>query len=252
MSKLSVAIITKNAAETIRNTLRSVQTVADELLVVDDGSTDQTVKIAEECGARVVSHHEKDFGKQKAYAVSLTSYRWVLVLDSDETVTEKFGQELERILRNPQFDAFYVPFQTHLFGKPLHYGGENYKKLVFFDKSKVVIHASAVHEAFIPLTARTATTAHKINHYSYRSLKQMFSKFTDYALRDAESKFKHNENGGVRKIFLYPLHMFWARFVKDKGYKDGISRIILDGGFAYMEFLTYFALSVRRMTKKHE
>ena len=77
----------------------------------------------------------------------------------------------------------------------------------------------------------------------------MFNKFTDYAKRDVQTKINNREKSSLKKIILYPLHMFWARFFKDKGYKDGLFRIPLDLGFAYMEFLTYFLLLFKRKWK---
>ena len=78
----------------------------------------------------------------------------------------------------------------------------------------------------------------------------MFIKFTDYAIREAKQKARKHEKSSLKKIFLYPLHMFWARFFKDKGYRDGIRRIILDAGFAYMELLTYSALLLYNLMHK--
>ena len=74
----------------------------------------------------------------------------------------------------------------------------------------------------------------------------MYKKFTDYAIRNASEKLKKGEKTSIKKIFIYPVHMFWARFIKDKGYKDGFFRMPLDIGFAYMEFLTYFLLIFKK------
>ena len=247
--KLSVVLITRNAASTIAQSLESVQSLANEIVVVDDNSTDQTRSIAARFEATVVSHHEPNLGKQKNFAVSQATNKWVLVLDSDEIVTPQLAEELSTLLQNPTKDAYYIRFQTHLFGKPLHYGGEYYEKLVFFDRSKVSIQPASVHEAFLPVTQSVGKTKNKIAHYSYRTILQMYKKFTDYALKDAESKFRTGEKANLKNIFLYPPHMFWARFITDQGYKDGFARIILDLGFAYMEFLTYFKLLMIQLFK---
>ncbi len=82
----------------------------------------------------------------------------------------------------------------------------------------------------------------KILHYSYRSLTQLYKKFSGYAWKEAKRKRQQGERTSAKKIVLYPLHMFWARFIEDKGYQDGFFRIPLDLGFAYMEFLTYFLM----------
>ena len=70
----------------------------------------------------------------------------------------------------------------------------------------------------------------------------MYKKFTDYAIREAKQRRLNGESTSLKKIVMYPPHMFWARFIKDEGYRDGLFRIPLDLGFAYMEFLTYMTM----------
>lgn len=241
-SSLSVVIITKNAEELIDQCIQSLKGLADEIIVADDYSTDKTVEIARKYGAKVYLHHQPDFGKQKAYGVSKTKGEWVLVVDSDEIVSEELKKEIKEIprsARNDRYDGYYIPFQNHFLGKSLKYGGENYKKLVLFKCNAVTIKPALVHEKFEIKSTKIGELKGKIYHYSYRSLGQMYKKFTDYAIREAKQKTRKGEKTSIKKIFLYPIHMFWARFIKDKGYKDGLFRIPLDLGFAYMEFLTY-------------
>ena len=99
-----------------------------------------------------------------------------------------------------------------------------------------------IHAVYKIKTGKIGQFKNKIDHYSYRSLSQLFIKFTNYAIREARQKKSRGEKSSLKKVFLYPAHLFWARFIKDKGYKDGLFRIPLDLGFAYMEFLTYFLL----------
>ena len=101
---------------------------------------------------------------------------------------------------------------------------------------------SLVHEHIESDQSDIGLLKNKILHYSYRSLPQMFSKFTNYALREAKQKKENREKITFSKLFLYAPHMFYARFIKDHGYKDGLFRIPLDIGFAYMELITYWSL----------
>jgi hypothetical protein len=78
----------------------------------------------------------------------------------------------------------------------------------------------------------------------------MFSKFTDYGIRMGKEKFLNGEKSSFKKIFIYPAHMFWARFIKDKGFEDGFFRIPLDILFAYMEFMTYITLFILNIKNK--
>ncbi len=250
-SSLSLVVITKNAEELLEKTLESVKGLVDEIVLVDDYSKDKTIEIAKTYVAKTYLHHERDLGKQRKYAVSKATSEWVLILDADEWLSNELFNEIRRILSSLRSSrmtcsAYYIPFQTHFLGRPLHYGGEHYKKLILFRKDSVAIKPALVHEKYEVTKGKAGILKNKILHYSYRSLGEMFAKFTDYGFRDAEQKIKNGEKTSLRKIFLYPIHMFWARFVEDKGYRDGIFRILLDIGFAYMEFLTYFLMLFKK------
>lgn len=241
---ISLLMIVKNASSTIEKSLMSVQGLVDTIVVVDNFSTDKTVQIAKKYGAKVYFYKGESLGEQRAYGLNKCRTEWVLVLDSDETVTSELKREIKSKLQNPNIKGFLIPFQNHLFGHPIKYGGEDYKMLRLFRKDQAKITPDLVHEKFA-VSGKISFLKNKINHYSYRSLGQMYRKFTDYAVREAKQKQMLGEKSSLKKIFLYPPHMFWARFIKDKGYKDGIYRIPLDLGFGYMEFVTYWRLKFK-------
>lgn len=250
---ISVVIITKNAKETLPKSLNSVSAWADEIVIVDNKSEDNTLEIAKRYRTAIFSDLEYDLGKQRAFGLTKTHNEWVLFLDSDEVVSDELREEIKTVISRKQSSqlklactnynsAYYIPFQNHFLGRPIHHGGEDYKMLRLFKKDCVKINPSLVHEEVIVQKGKTGKLKNKIYHYSYRSLWQTYAKFTDYALREAKQKYKKKERASVSKIFTYPIHIFWARFVEDEGYKDGITRIVLDLAFAYMEMLTYVIL----------
>lgn len=243
-NRLSLLMITKNAGELLEKSLTSVIGLVDEIVIVDNYSSDRTVTIAKKFGARIYFNREENLGKQRGFGLSKVSNDWVLVLDSDEIVSKELKKEIVILLNdyNVKKNGFYINYQNHYLGQILKYGGENYKMLRLFKKDRVKIHPSMVHEKFELKQDQAGYLKGKIFHHSYRSFLQMFRKFTDYGVRMAKEKYLSGEKSSFKKIFLYPPHLFWARFIKDKGYKDGLFRIPLDLGFAYMEFLTYFLL----------
>ncbi|MFS8159981.1 MAG: glycosyltransferase family 2 protein, partial [Candidatus Roizmanbacteria bacterium] len=224
---LSTIIITKNAGDVLEDCLLSIKDLASEVIMVDDGSVDQTIKIAEKYGASIFSHHERDLGKQKAWALSKSTKPWVLSLDADERASETMAQEVKESLEedNNKYSGYIIPFQNHFLGRSLLYGGENYKMMRLFRRDSVLIENALVHEGFRLRNGEVGSLKNPILHFSYRSLTQMYKKFTDYAIREAQQKRKCGEKSSLKKIFLYPLHMIWARFIKDKGYKDGLFRL---------------------------
>ena len=124
--------------------------------------------------------------------------------------------------------------------------------LRLFRKNSANMTPSLIHEHFKLSKGKSGRLKGKIFHHSYRSFPQIFVKFTDYGIRMAKEKFLSGEKSSFKKIFIYPIHMFWARFIKDKGYEDGLFRIPLDLGFAYMEFITYVTLLILSFPRRRE
>lgn len=249
MSDLSTLIITKNSGEVIEGCLKSLKRLETETIIVDGGSVDDTLQTARKYGCKIYDYKGNDFGKQKAYALQKATSDWVLSLDSDERVSGALVAEIQEILQScsNMFSGYIIPFQNHFLGKLVARGGEDYKMLRLFRKDSVVIDSALVHEGFRMKSGKVGNMKSPILHFSYRSLWQMYSKFTDYAIREAEQKAQAGEKSSLKKIFMYPVHMVWARFIKDEGYKDGLFRLPLDIGFGYMEFLTYFLLAFKRV-----
>ena len=240
---LSVVVITKNAERLLEQSLNSVAKIANEIVLVDSESTDNTLDIAKRFNARIYKHNTRNLGLQKEFGVNKAKYEWILILDSDEIVSPKLLKEIAKtITSKTKFYGYKIPYQNYLFGKPIYYGGENYQKLILFKKKYCRIKHVLLHENFEVKNFNYGQLKNKIHHYSYVNLFQMYKKFTNYALLEATQKYLDQEESSLKKVTLYPLHMFWARFIKDKGYKDGLARITLDIGFGYMEFLTYLAL----------
>ncbi len=252
---LSVLMITKNAAETLGKSLASVKKIADEIIIVDSKSTDRTVEIAKSYLAKVYVKEFTDIGKQRIFGLSKATGKWILILDCDEIVSKNLMKEIKLKIVPPKRDpakggknkklkinSYYIPYQNFFLNKPLKYGGEDYKMLRLFRRVKLSIKPSLVHNRLEVKDQRVGYLKGKIFHHSYRSFLQMLKKFTDYGIRMAKEKYLNGERSSLKKIFLYPLHLFWSRFITDKGYEDGLFRIPLDLGFAYMEMVTYLLL----------
>lgn len=251
-AKLSVLMITKNAAETLEKSLASIKKITDEIIIVDSKSTDRTVEIAKNYLAKVYIKEFSDIGKQRIFGLSKATSKWILILDCDEIVSEKLMKEIKSKIENNRItiNGYYIPYQNFFLNKPLQYGGEDYKMLRLFRRIKLAIKPSLVHNKIQVKDEKVGYLKGKIFHHSYRSFFQIFSKFTDYGIRMGKEKFLNREKSTFKKIFIYPIHMFWARFIKDKGYEDGFFRIPLDLGFAYMEFMTYVTLFILNIKNK--
>ncbi len=253
-SSLSVVLITKNNQDTIFEVTSALKGFG-EVIVVDSNSTDKTVETIKKTIPKA-KIFQKDFGQniglQRKYGLNYVTNDWVLLLDSDEIISAELAKEIKSTISNPKLNdsAFEIPYQNYFLGRPVNYGGENYKMTRLFRKDSLDIRPSILHNQLVVKKGRVKKLTGKIVHHSYRSLGQVYSKFTDYGVRMAEIKAEAGEKSSFRKIFLYPVHMFWARFIKDNGYRDGLFRIPLDLGFAYMEWLTYTYLSILNLKSK--
>ncbi|MCR4329949.1 MAG: glycosyltransferase family 2 protein [Candidatus Roizmanbacteria bacterium] len=248
---LSVVYIVKNGGKLFSQSLAAVQTYANEIIVVDNGSTDTSALIARRAGAHVYKHNSSSESVLRTYALSKAHSDWILFLDHDEIVSTALGNELIKlILANTSKNAYVIPYRNHLFGKELNYAGETYSMLRFFKKKSVYVTEKRVHATF-QSNKTLGITKNKLDHYSYNSLLQILIKFTNYAKRDAREKYNKHETVTLRKLLMHGPHLFWVRFIKEYGYKDGLQRIMLDLCFAYMECATYAFLYYLYIRKKY-
>lgn len=254
--KLSIVVITKNAGGVIEGSLKSIEGLWDELLVDDHGSTDETREIVEKYGGKIISSENKNLGERKQLLIEKAKGDWVLLLDSDERVSKELCAEIKKITKGKRSSqkkshqlaldtvGYQVPYQNYVFGKPVNYGGEKYSKIRLFAREYGRVSPFPIHEEVI-VSGPVSKLSGVIYHHSYRTLTQLFIKFTRYAWIASLEKKKIGEKVSAKKLFFYGPHMFWTRFINERGYKDGWRGLVLAFAFAYMEGLTY-AMLLRR------
>jgi glycosyltransferase involved in cell wall biosynthesis len=233
MAKLSVCVITKNAATTIERCLQSVSW-ADECVVVDSGSTDATCTLAEACGAQVSSHAWKDWSHQKNYASTLAKHDWVLSLDADEWLPESAEKIIEEALTQNTSDAFYLGRRTLFLGKWIaHSGWYPDRQIRLFRKSVTQFEEVPVHEKVIPPT-RSAVLPLDIWHESYTSLHQYFEKNRRYST--AQAAQQKDQHFLLAKLVLKPLYRFGQTYIIQRGFLDGGQGLLLAFLRSWYEF----------------
>ncbi len=222
MAKLSVIIITKDEADNIRACLESVKW-ADEMIVVDSGSNDETVEICRELGAQVHVHDWPGFGIQKNRALSYATHEWVLAIDADERVTSDLQAQLIKVMESNSKDGFYLPRLSQFCGKFIRHSGwyPDYV-LRLFKKSKGRFSDDMVHERVI-LQGITGRLSSPLLHYSYLNNADVQRKTEQYAKAGAMQMFK---NGKVATFADAPLRAAWAftrTFFVRLGFLDGMA-----------------------------
>lgn len=238
---LSVIIITKNEEANIRACLESV-IWADEIIVVDSGSSDATVEICKGFGAQVHVHDWPGFGAQKNRALDYASKDWVLSLDADERVTPELRAEIESVLQNPQVDGYEIPRLSSFCGRYMRHSGwyPDYV-LRLFKRAAGKFSDDLVHERVI-VNGLTAKLKQSLLHESFRDLEQLLSKINHYSTASAQMLYQNNRTASLKKAVGHALWAFFRTYFFRAGFLDGRKGFMLAVSTAEGTYYRYLKL----------
>ncbi|MBI5328277.1 MAG: glycosyltransferase family 2 protein [Deltaproteobacteria bacterium] len=247
MQKLSVTIITLNEEANIHACLESVKW-ADEILVSDSGSSDKTVQICKEYGAKVFNDVWFGFGKQKNLIVSRARNNWILNIDADERVTPALRKEMESVLNNGGCDGYNIPRKNFFGGRWIKYCGwyPDYN-LRFYKKDKGQFNERDVHEA-VQIEGKAGYLKTPLEHYTYKDISDYLKRMDRYSVLAAEEMFKNGKNAGLLDLTLRPCWTFLKMLFLQKGFLEGYMGVILSGLYSSYTFAKYAKLM--EMSKK--
>lgn len=231
---LSAVLITRNEALRLTACLESLG-FADEILVVDSGSTDDTVAIAERFGARVLYQPWLGYGRQKRFAVEHASHDWVLCLDADERVSPELRTSIEEALTHGRAKACRLTRRNRFLGRWLRHG-EGYPDYVvrLFHRSHAQWSDDTVHETVLTDDTPLITLHGDLLHESEMGLYEYLEKQNRYTSLQAEFLFRQGKRAGIVKLTISPLARFVKFYVIRLGFLDGIPGLahILIGCFS--------------------
>ena len=221
----SVVIITKNAARQLAACLESAS-FADEMLVVDSGSSDGTAELAAKRGARVMQKEWLGFGGQKQFAVEAARHDWVLCLDADERVSEPLRASILAVLAAPATQAYAMPRRNRFMGSWLRHG-EGYPdwSLRLFDRRHARWSDDPVHEKVLT-DAPVARIKGDLLHDSAETLAGYLDKQNRYTSMQAEALFKAGKRAGVAQLLLSPALRFAKFYFLRLGFLDGTAGLV--------------------------
>lgn len=244
--KVSVIIITLNEAENIRACLESVSW-ADEIIVVDSGSSDETVAICKEFGVKTLINRDwQGFGFQKNLALKQATGDWILSLDADERVSLPLQKLIKTLLSAPTADGYLFPRQAYFLGKAMRHGGwwPDYV-LRLFRRGAGEFSPVLVHEKVL-LHGKIEKLQEPIIHYSYISLEQLLEKINKYSSAGASQAQTQHKHGSLSIALARGCWTFFRTYFLRGGFLDGsvgLIAAISKGEETYYRYLKLSFLS---------
>ena len=225
--KISGLINTWNEADTIRYAVESLKTWCDEVLVVDQQSSDDTARIARACGARVVEVEATGYVEIiREMSVAMTEHDWVMVLDSDEVVHPALGRRLRQIAESGEANVVRIPRRNIILGREMEHGQwwPNAKRRFFhkdFIDIRVEMHggfhaAAGATEIMLPMDRECC-----LWHYSYHNIADVVWKSQRYTTVQAWQRARSGRRPGPRRWFRVAARQAWKEFVRGRAWKDG-------------------------------
>lgn len=245
---LSAILITRDEEINIGECLASVA-FAREIVVVDSGSSDATVAIAQAAGARVV--HTSDwpgFGAQKNRALAEASQPWVLSIDADERVTPELRDEILRVVNaaGPQPEAWAMPRHSSFCGQFMNHSGWYPDRVLrLFRRGTARFSDDVVHERVLP-SGGVGHLRHHLLHISYRDLETVLDKMNRYSTAGAQRLHGSGRRASLGSAILHGLWAFLRTYVLQRGFMDGRLGFVLAVSVAEGTYYRYLKLWLRQ------
>ena len=245
MATISVIIITKNEEEDIRRCLETVKW-ADEIIVLDANSSDQTRSICLEYTDNVFNTDWPGFGRQKNRALDKATQEWILSIDADEVLSDALIVEIQNVLKfNPQgLMAYRIRRVSNYCGKFIRYGAwRNDKPLRLFKNNIARFDDRVIHES-LQLLANTKVGLLKnsMRHYSYRNLSEVLQKLNHYSTDSARLRFDKGQRANMPIVLLKTTWNFLKGYILELGFMDGREGFLLAVSNAMGVFYRYTKL----------
>lgn len=227
MKKLSIALAVYNEERYIKQCLDSIKDIADEIIVIDGGSTDKTVEIAKAFNAKVIkTDNPPIFHINKQKALDACQGEWILQLDADEIVTKALKTEVRKVISQTKHSGFYIPRKNFFWGHWMRKTGVYPDYVIRLVKNgKAKFPCKSVHEQ-ITIDGTVGYLKEPLEHYSYETIKDYWRKANAYTSLTADELRDKQVSKSISSLMEYflvkPLSTFLTIFVRNQGFVDGI------------------------------
>lgn len=245
MQSLSVVIICKNEADIIGQTLQSLQGLTDDIVVYDNGSTDNTIEEVKKFNVQLQRGSWEGFGKTKNKAIALAKYDWILSLDADEAMSEELKNELSEWQPANEKTVYKIPFRNFIENQMLKYGdwGRDYHIRLFSRKTVKWNEADVHEELILPGDIVIKEFKGYIHHHTWRNMEDYKNKMQRYAMLGAEKYFKQGKKAGWFKRTFSPCFSFIRSYILKLGFLDGQAGYVCAKMIAYYTRMKYQKLA---------
>jgi hypothetical protein len=250
--RISAVIITLNEETVIERCIRSLEGIADEVVVVDSFSKDKTVAVAESLGARVIQHAFDGYGPQKRRAVEAAQHEWILSLDADEALSPRLRQSILQAKTHQKAKAYQCNRLTNYCGRWIRHGGWYPDKLVrLWHREAGSISADAVHERWEPAHSQISIGHLKgdLLHYSFPTFATHLRKLVHYSESGAQHDAARGKQASLTKVILGPTWVFVSTYFLKLGFLDGYEGFLIARASAVAAWMKY--ASLHELTKKN-
>lgn len=248
--KLTVTVITRDEARHIEAALQSVAW-ADEIVVVDSGSTDETVSIARRMATRVEVREWPGYGAQKNYAAEIASNDWILSLDADERVTPELAEEIRTTLNAPAHPGYRLPRVTWYLGRWIR-STDWYPdyQLRLYDRRTARWNTRRVHES-VEADRPPGVLRHELQHYAYRDISHHLATIDRYTTLAADQWVSEGRRTNALEMLVHPRLAFLRNFLLRGGFRDGAVGLLVSRMNAYYVFLKLAKLWERQTATRN-
>ncbi len=244
--KISAVLIVRNEEKNIERCLKSINWV-DEIIVVDQASTDRTVELAKKYTDKVyITENKLICNPDREFGISKATNEWILLIEADEVVDENLKKEIITVTEENKYDIFFIPVKTFFVNRWIKTCGwwPSYIPRLF--KKGAIKFQSTIHTNGELLSKNVEYLKNPILHYSYNSLDDWIEKFKRYttvlAKEYHERKMKVNFKNTIKELVVRPIYFFILKFFILKGYKDGWRGFFISLSSALTIIVSYFKL----------
>ena len=237
--KITATIITLNEERNIGRAIESLR-CCDEILIVDSGSVDRTIELANNLGARVIEAGWRGYAAQKNWAAEQASSDWILSLDADEALSEALEAEIWNVKKNgPRYDAYTMPRLAQYLGRwILHSGWYPDRKVRLYDRRKAKWVGDFVHES-VQADGRVGHLEANLLHFTCESLSEHVKTLDRYTTLAAQELASRHVEIGLPRLIVDPPWTFLRTYFLQRGFLDGLEGVIIAYMAAFYTFLKY-------------